>query len=70
MCDLLFRRSRGQAVTAGKVNYVYELAGRQTQLPRLTLDRDARIIADLLPGSGERVKDRGLARVRITRDRD
>ncbi len=56
---------RIEAVGAGQVDQFDRAPVVQHQPSRMPLDRDARIIADLLPRAGQRVEQRGLAGIGI-----
>ena len=58
-----------EPVGAGQVGQLDRLAARQHQPPRLALDRDARIVGDLLARAGQRVEQRALAGVGIADQR-
>ena len=59
-----------EAIGAGKVDQFDRTAIAEHQPARLPLDRDAGIIADLLPRAGQRVEQRALAGIGAADDRD
>ena len=68
--DLLVGAAAAQRIGAGQVDQVDAAAGRGEQQAGLALDRDARIVRDLLPAAGERIEQRGLAAVRRADQRE
>ena len=58
-----------EAIGAGQVDQIDDAAIGERQLARMALDRDAGIIANLLPGAGQRVEQRALAGIRIADQR-
>ena len=68
--DHLVGRRRLQAVAPRQVNDVGAVPRRQFAGAGLLLHRDAGIIADLLPQPGQRIEQRGLAGVRVAKDRN
>jgi hypothetical protein len=69
-CDLLIRGPRAQGIGAGQIDHVDRAARRRRERADLLLDRDARIVGDLLAAAGQGVEQRGLAAVGITDERD
>ena len=61
---------RLEAVGAGQVDQLDRAAVGERQPAGMALDRDAGIIADLLPRAGQRVEQRALAGIGIAGDRD
>ena len=67
---VLVGRLRDQAIGAGQVNDLDRATIRQHGASGLLLDRDAGIVGDLLPQSGEGIEQRGLAAVGIAGEGD
>jgi hypothetical protein len=64
--DLLVRAAAAQRIGAGQVDYRNLPSSRRNKGAFLALDRDARIVRNLLLVAGQRVEQRGLAAVRRT----
>ena len=67
--NLFIGTGSGQSVAAGQISQFNRLPRWQHQSPGLALNRDARIVGDLLPRSGQRIEQRAFARVRVADQR-
>ena len=66
---LLLERMRAERVRAGQVNE-FERALPDLQGADMTLDRNARVVANALPQPGQPIEERALARIGITDNRN
>ena len=67
--DLLLRRGVRQTVNARQVDDL-DLEIVDPAHAALAFDRHAGVVADMLPGAGQLVENRGFSAVRVTRERD
>ena len=68
--DPLVERARGEAVHAGEVDQVELTTAPQADTTDVLLDRDARVVRDLLTQAGQLIEEGRLPRVRRADERD
>ena len=68
--DLFVRRARIQTVGSRKIQQTQPDSRRKLDLAFFALHRHAGIVADFLPATRQRVEERGLSAIGISRQRD